>query len=271
MKFLAFLRKARSALFWRVIGKIFYQPRIDKKGNPVSLRPFFGEMNRKLMEKGYTPPWIMTRAECWELHTMTPYASNIAHEHTQKPAGIVEFLHEFWRPQVGLSDNILELGSGPGANLYHLYKLGYSNLLGMEISQNAVDAMKKAFPEVAMKCNCLVGSLEDLLSKSDTDSVDIVFTMAVAELIHPTSNFLFSEMVRVARKYVCTIELEVGNCIYLFPRNYRRVFQRLGCPQLKSVLITKEAFPGVSRNYDGHVARLFSVKNKSKINHSTGI
>jgi len=256
---MASLWKVARTLFRRYIGKPFYQPRIDSKGNPVLLRPFFGEVNRKLMERGYTAPWIITREECWELYTSTPYARRTAREMAQKPAGIVQFLHEFWSPQVKQSDSILELGSGPGANLHYLYDLGYINLLGIEINQMAIDEMKKAFPEFAKRCEIFVGSLEDLLPKFDTGSADIIFTMAVAQHIHPASNYLFREMVRVAKKYVCTIELEVGNCSYIFPRNYRRVFQRLGCTQLKSALITKEAFPSVSRDYDGYVARLFSI------------
>ena len=168
-------------------------------------------------------------------------------------------MHEFWSPQVKLSDSILELGSGAGADLYHCYELGYKNLLGIEISQDAVDVMKKVFPELAKKYRIFVGSFEDVLPKFDTDSVDVIFTMGVSQHIHPTSNFLFNEMVRVARKYICTIELESGNYSSMFSRNYRRVFQRLGCFQLKSVLITKGAFPGVIRTYDNYVARLFNI------------
>ncbi len=89
MKRLTSLWKVRKALFRRYIGKAFNQPRIDSKGNPVLLRPFFGEINRKLMEKGYTTPWIITREECWEWYTTTLYARNTAREMAQKPAGIV--------------------------------------------------------------------------------------------------------------------------------------------------------------------------------------
>ena len=259
MKRLASLWKARGALFRRCIGKPFYQPRVDEKGNLVSLRPFFGGINQKLMEKGCTTPWIMTREECWEWYTSTPYASSSTQQMAQKSGGAVQFLHEFWSPQVAFSDSILELGTGPGTNLYYLHELGYNNLMGIEINQIAIDEMKKVFPDLAKRCKISVGSLEDMLPKFDTDSVDVIFTMAVAQHIHPTSNYLFREMVRVAKKYICTVELEAGNCSYIFSRNYQRVFQRLGCSQFKSALITKEAFPDVSRDCDGYVARLFSI------------
>jgi len=264
VRYRAFLWKALRALFGHALSKLFYQPRIDEKGEPTLLRPFFGEVNRKLMEKGYSAPWILAREQCLEFWSSISNAprctGNRPCAQVQKPGGIVLFLHQLWNPQVALTDSILELGSGAGANLNYLYKYGYDNLLGIEISQGAVDEMKRNFPEVIERCKIFVGSLEDILPKMNTDSMDIVFTMAVAQHIHPTSNFLFQEIVRVARKYICTIELEVGNCSYIFARNYRRVFQRLGCNQLRSTLITKEAFPDVSRDYDGYVARLFVIK-----------
>lgn len=237
-------------------GKLFYQPRVDKKGNPALLRPFFGKLNQRLMEKGYMAPWILTRKECWELYTAAPYAEDLALKLIHKPQGVVQFLHEFWSPQVTPTDSILELGSGPGANLNYLYRLGYNTLMGIEIRQESVDKMNETFPELMTGCEVTVGSLENMLPRFSTDSVDIIFTMAVGEGIHPTSNFLFSEMVRIARKYICTVEMEVGNCSYLFARNYRRVFQRLGCSQIKATLITEGAFPNVNRGYDGYVARL---------------
>jgi hypothetical protein len=43
----------------------------------------------------------------------------------------------------------------------------------------------------------------------------------------------------------------------VFPRNYRRVFGRLGCTELRQAAITRRGYPDVSRDYDGYVARLF--------------
>jgi hypothetical protein len=78
-------------------------------------------------------------------------------------------------------------------------------------------------------------------------------------------------MVRVARKHICVVELEAGNCSYLFARNYRRVFQKLGCSQLKSTLITRKAFLDTIRDHDGYVARLFRIgKGREGINGHKG-
>ena len=257
---LRYIPKASKGGLSVILGKLFYQPLVDKDNNPVALRPFWGKLNQKLMENGYAVPWIMTRQQCldyWSSISNSPeFSGNRPDEYASKPAGIIQFLHEFWTPQVTREDHILELGCSVGANLNYLYELGYTDLSGIEINPNAVDEMHRVFPELASQCKLSIGSLEDLLPKFATDSVDVIFTMAVAIHIHPTSNFLFQEMRRVARKYIVLIEAEVANCSYVFARNYRRLFHKLGSPQLKSVMITKEAFPGVSRDYDGYVARL---------------
>ena len=246
-----------------MLSKLFYQPLVDKEGNPISLRPFWGKLNRNLMENGYSPPWIMTRQEClyfWSSIPNSPeFSGNRPDEYAPKKIGIIKFLHEFWSPPVTREDHILELGCGSGANLYYLYQLGYTNPSGIEINKNFVDEMNKVFPELASQCKVSVGSLESVLPKLATDSVDVILTIAVAMHIHPTSNFLFEEMRRVARKYIMLIEPEVANCSYIFARNYRRLFHKLGSPQLKSMTITNKAFPEVSRDYDGYVARLFST------------
>ena len=251
--------RIQRALLGSILSKLFYQSRVDGSGNPIMLKPFFGKINQKLMEKGFTVPWIMTREQCWAYWDSVFSDKKGVQVYAKKPPGIIQFLHQFWSPQVQYSDSILELGSAAGANLYYLHGLGYKNLAGIEISQKAVDGMHKAFPDLAAKLPIAIGRLEETLMQFESDSVDVIFTMAVAQHIHPTSNFLFNEMVRVVRKHICTIELEAANCSYLFARNYQRIFERLGCKQVKSVLITKEAYPDVNRDYNGYVARLFST------------
>ena len=263
MKIANFVFKAQRKVFGEYMGKLFYQPRVDKYGNPLPLRKLFGRINQFLMENGYSPPWILTKQECYEFWSSTTDEEKFGGTRigviTTKPPGIVQFLNEFLKPQVRIDFSILELGGGCGVNLNSLHNMGYSDLRGIEINTSAVEMMKTAFPELTSTAKIRVGSLEDTLPTMEPNSVDVIFTMAVAYHIHPTSNFIFREMMRIARKYICTIELESANCDYVFARNYGRVFQRLGCLQIKSIMITEETFPEVSRNYDGFIGRLFSI------------
>ena len=241
-------------------GKLFYQERLDKNGNPFRKR-FFCELNQRLIENGYSLPWIRAREECltyWRSCTNESVDGNKPSVYSHKPGGIVSFLSQFWSPEVGRDDIIMELGCGPATNLYFLSKLGYCHLTGIEINTNSINEMKKSFPE--LRANIHNGTIEDILPKLNSDSIDVIYTMGFAAHIHPKSNITFNEMARVAKKYICTLESESANCSDTFTRNYRRIFSKLGCQQLKSVLITKEAFPYVAGEYYGFTARLFAVE-----------
>jgi len=51
------------------------------------------------------------------------------------------------------------------------------------------------------------------------------------------------------------IEGEYARAAYVFPRSYRRVFERLGCEEIRSVFIT----PTGPKKGPGVTARLFSA------------
>jgi len=248
------------------LGRLFYQDRVDKDGNVTPPRPVLAELNRRLVERGFSPPWTMTKQECqdfWASRKNDEQSlGNRPVDYAIKDTGIINFLHSFWTPEVGPDKTILELGCNCGSNLNALYKLGYHNLSGIEINESAIDEMQRRFPDLTRIATVSRGSVEDLLPRIPSKSVDVVFTMAVLMHVHPASTHVFSEMVRVAREYVVVIELETANCGYVFARNYRRVFQRLGCSESKSVLLTKHAFPAVSRDYDGCTARVFAVPRR---------
>ena len=103
------------------------------------------------------------------------------------------------------------------------------------------------------------GTLEDVLPGLPTGSVDVVFSLAVLIHVHPTSREIFRQMARIARRYVCVIEAESTTVAHVFARNYRRVFEREGCAQLRAAILTERAHPAVGPNYWGYTARLFAA------------
>ena len=66
-------------------------------------------------------------------------------------------------------------------------------------------------------------------------------------------------MVRVARCHICVIELEQVITHNHFCRDYSRVFEALGCRQLRAAEISLSAPPRSPRSTIGYTARLFSV------------
>jgi SAM-dependent methyltransferase len=245
------------------LGKLLYQQRVDTDGNVLRPKIFLTSFNQRLIENGFTPPWIWSLEEChsfWaSLQNNQESAGNRPDDYAGKEMGIIDFLDRFWKPEVVGDYSILELGCNCGVNLHGLRNLGYRRLAGVEMNANALAEMGCRFPDLKKVAEISLGTLEELLPKIPSQSVDVVFTMGVLMHVHPKSHQIFSEMVRIARGYVATIETEAANCGYVFARNYRRVFEKLGCAQIKSTLVTRQAFPYVSRNYDGLTARLFSV------------
>ena len=257
------LWRAQRKVFGRVLGAaFFYQPQVDRQQNPVPLRRL-GPVNQWLMERGCTPPWVMSRGEVhafWSgISNDGRFAGNRPDEYAQKPQGIIHFLDDFWSPEVRPNDAVLELGCNCGANLNGLQKIGYNRLAAVELNSAAIQEMRRVFPQVHSSAQIHEGSLEDVLPRMPDASADVVFTMAVLIHIHPSSLAIFRHMVRVARRYICVVELEAANCSYVFARNYRRVFERLGCQQVRSVLITRDSAPAVDPEYYGYTARLFRV------------
>jgi SAM-dependent methyltransferase len=256
---------------WRVqrkviganIGRLFfYQSRIDSSENPTPLRTL-GRLNQWITEKGITAPWMMTQAECHRLwagqNNKTSAAGNRPVDYAVKSQEIVKFLHKFWKDSVGKEDAICELGCNAGANLNGLFNLGYRHLGGIEINPDALAQLRASFPQLAQTASLQQSSIEDALHRMPDDSVDVLFSMAVLIHVHPKSNFILKDMVRVARKYIAVIELESANCAYVFSRNYKRVFEHLGCREVASCLIDKHSIQPDADSYYGYVARLFEV------------
>lgn len=253
----------------KLLNKFIYQGRVDEDGQIVKPN-WFHSVNQRLMEGGFSPPWVMSQRKClsfWsQINNEEQFKGNRPQDYAAKSRGIIDFLHTFWQSNISKDDFILELGCNSGANLNWLRQLGYKHLSGIEINPLALEEMRCNFPELA-NMTMYQGSLENILPMF-TSKVDIIFSMATLMHIHPASNFVFKEIVRVvsansgdlsARRFIVTVECEVANCSYIFTRNYRRVFERLGCVQLKCHRFSK-IDDSVDRAYDGYTARLFEAK-----------
>ena len=121
-------------------------------------------------------------------------------------------------------DSILEVGCNAGRNLNHLWQAGFHNLFGIEISHHAVRRLSEAYPSLSV-VPIDIGPAEKVLKNHANNSHEIVFTMAVLEHIHPESKQIFSEIARVAKKYVLAIEPRVGHSSHRqYPWNIENEF-----------------------------------------------
>ena len=210
-------------------------------------------LNKILITWGMQPLFSGTRKQLHAYWMNTP-------ENDNQPTSYLEGRHksEYLLSLVqrfGTRDDfILELGCNVGRNLFYMWQSGYSNISGIEINGRALEMMCTTFP-VLSRISVFNGLLEDVLPKIKDKKFDIIFSMAVLEHIHPRSNFIFKEIVRTCRKYIITIEIEDRSSARVFPRNYQKVFEKLGCP-----MVYHENLKGYCLDLDAYTARVFQIK-----------
>lgn len=154
--------------------------------------------------------------------------------------GRSELLLEYIQKYSENRHRILELGCNVGRNLNHLMKNHYRNLTGIEISEEAVNSLKKNFPTLYENATIIHSPIENIIKEIPNNQYHVVFTMAVLEHIHPESEWIFKEMARVTKSYLITIEAETAKNWRLFPRNYKVIFENLGMKQIEANTGEKE-------------------------------
>ncbi len=248
----------------QLLERAVFQPRqSDGQGgfyNPRGRAKLSLALNRALVERGTRAPWMWSAERCQQYWATLERSveGSAPNGYAAKSTEIVDFMHDLWKPEVTQADKVLEIGCNAGANLARLRQLEYSRLSGVEIDADSIAELRRTFPELA-ETVIQQGRIEDVLPSSEPNGVDVVFAMAVLQHIHPSSNRVFAEMVRVARRHICVIELEQVVTYNHFCRDYSRVFEALGCRQLRATEISRSSSPKVAEVYHGYTARLFSV------------
>jgi SAM-dependent methyltransferase len=142
------------------------------------------------------------------------------------------FLLRFLSPYLGPDASVLEIGCNVGRNLAHLYDAGYHRLTGIEINGQALDVLRSTYPELGATATLVNAPVEEAIREIPDGAVDITFTMAVLEHLHPDSEWVFDEMVRATASTIVTIEDEHGVSRHHTPRDYRAVFEARGLRQV---------------------------------------
>jgi len=156
-------------------------------------------------------------------------------------SGRTKFLFDIVSEHTEKSDSILELGCNVGRNLNFLHKNGWWNLTSVEINAHALDMLKSEFPTLYQHAEFYNSPIENQITEFEDDEFDVCFTMAVLEHIHPESEWIFEEMVRVSSKYIILIEDEISITWRHEPRRYAKLFSDLGCDLIET--IPRKEFP----------------------------
>lgn len=156
---------------------------------------------------------------------------------------------------VDRSESILEIGCNAGRNLHTLWSAGYRRLSAVEISEPAVDVMRRFLPNVYRGANITVGSIEDVIKTIPKTRHDVIFTMAVLVHLSEESEWVFKEIAKRAKKKIIVFEYEASNgeSTRHFPRNYKRIFQLNKRPEIDKLW----PVPGLPKSY---VCRVFGPR-----------
>ena len=123
--------------------------------------------------------------------------------------------------------SVLEIGCNVGRNHHHLFEAGFTQLAGVDISEDAVGLLRRTYPAMAAVARLHVRPVEEFLPSLVDDGFDVVFTMAVLERLHEDSASVFVDIARVSKRLLVTVEDEREYAWRQFPRNYRKVFEGL--------------------------------------------
>jgi SAM-dependent methyltransferase len=167
-----------------------------------------------------------------------------------------EFLVGLVRELAPADASVLEIGCNVGRNLNALFEAGYHDLTGVEINSNALDILRERQPELARHVQLRNESVEDAARSFGDGEFDVVFTVAVLEHIHSSSDWVFAELARAAKRGLITMEDERTVTWKHFARNYREVFEGVGLKQVKETPLGPEQALD-----EGFVARVFAPAN----------
>lgn len=199
---------------------------------PDFLKPVLRRIH--MMYKRMTSPSPLTRGKLHE-YWKKPWDGNNLPESYLRGEEKSKFLVEIVKKYSTSNAKILEIGCNVGRNLNYLFLNGFKNLEGIEISDEAVQLLKHTYPEMERHTKIHNAAVEEIIREFRDYEFDIVFTMAVLEHVHPDSEWIFSEIVRITNHILVTIEDEYAASWRAFPRNYKRVFTHLGMKQIEEI------------------------------------
>jgi SAM-dependent methyltransferase len=126
------------------------------------------------------------------------------------PNGTSETLRTTLSERVGTDASVLELGCSSGRHLAHLADAGFSNLHGVEVNADAFDVMAESFPDLHARGEFYHDTIEAVLPTLDDGAFDAVFSVETLQHVHPESEWVFEDVVRVTADTLVTVENEEG-------------------------------------------------------------
>ncbi len=165
--------------------------------------------NLKLIYGPTPPDHISTKLREIETHVRSAKREHLVEQDNDSSHGyanyydnedyIDSYLKEF-ESYFEKGDSILDVGCNVGSKLYGFYRKGCRNNGGIEINANAVQAMKKTYPDLYSDSTIYVGDADEEMKKIQPLSYDVVHLhYASAGIFHSET---IAKFFQVARKAV---------------------------------------------------------------------
>lgn len=169
-------------------------------------------------------PWIRgLPAEYWE--TKLVGEAHGPHQFVELQSSSLVLIDEVVRHVSGAGAPILDLGCNVGRHLNALYKLGYTNLHGIDVQHEAFAYMEKVFPEMKKAVHLEQGTFQDYLPRVADRFFEVTFTHgATLELVPPS----FPVCRHLARTTSRAVILAINENGHAYPRLWETEFTRAG-------------------------------------------
>ena len=149
---------------------------------------------------------------------------------------------------------VLEVGCNVGMNLRALHEAGFRRLVGLDVSEAALDAFRRYWPEsAAPPTRLFAGPMEQWLPTFADREFGAVLAVRTLAHVHARSTWVFRELARVTGGVLITVEVETSADWKHFPRDYRAIFEGLGLRQVEAPAFD-DAMPKMGK---GTVVRVF--------------
>jgi SAM-dependent methyltransferase len=151
---------------------------------------------------------------------------------------VVETLDE----RVGSGASVLELGCSSGRHLAHLLANGYDDLHGIEVNEDAREVLAETYPDLGDEGTFHFEAVEEWIEGVETDRYDALYTVETLQHLHPDSEWVFEEIVRITDSLLVTVEhepegsesevLRINDEFPLYHRDWRGIFTDLGLEEV---------------------------------------
>jgi len=165
------------------------------------------------------------------------------------PNATSELVRSTLERRVGCDAGVLEVGCSAGRHLAALADAGFTDLTGVDVNGDALDVLAETYPDLAETGSFHESPVEEYVTGVPDGAFDAVFSVETLQHVHPDSEWVFDELVRVTSDTLVTVENESGEAgtvnyvdedVPLYYRDWIRVFTDRGLVEVEATELNRD-------------------------------